>query len=295
MLILAVLFAACGRASYESDSATGSTDGDDDDSSGSSGDDSSGSSGDGDGDDSSGSSGDGDGDGDDSSGSSGDGDGCGEGSGYRLELKGAPEFRNEVRLTHSQWEHSVRDIFQLSKVTGYSSEFERDAVFTHFSNNELLLIVRNSDDYRIAAQQVAELVVADDPVLAALGGLDQPSSFIQKVGRRAFRRDLSSEELAEFELVWARGATEIDSGDAARDGARLFIEELLQSRDFLYRVEWTEPGKRLSGYELATKLSLLLFDTTPNDELLDAAASGVLDSDEGFSNVVADMLVQDAA
>jgi hypothetical protein len=110
-----------------------------------------------------------------------------------------------------------------------------------------------------------------------LGRLGSDSTgVIRSVGRRAFRRPLSSTEEAAFETLWSSGAGFYESGDGFADGARVFLEALLQSPHFLYRVELAPDGQRLSGYELASKLSFLLRNTGPDDALLDAADDGQL-------------------
>jgi hypothetical protein len=73
------------------------------------------------------------------------------------------------------------------------------------------------------------------------------------------------------------------------------LEALLQSPHFLYRLETGEPGQRLARYELAAKLSLLLLNTTPDDDLLDLAEGGVLDTDAQLSAVAEQMLESEAA
>jgi len=76
---------------------------------------------------------------------------------------------------------------------------------------------------------------------------------------------------------------------------QIVIEAMLQSPYFLYRVELSPAGTRLSGYELASRLSLLLRNTTPDDALLDAAAGGQLDSEQGLVAVATQMLSNTAA
>src|SRR5690606_30095196 len=70
------------------------------------------------------------------------------------------------------------------------------------------------------------------------------------------------------------------------DAMRLLVTAFLQTPDFLYRLEKGEPGddgpvRRLTGEEIASRLSLFLWKTGPDDELLDAAAAGELDTPEG--------------
>jgi hypothetical protein len=65
---------------------------------------------------------------------------------------------------------------------------------------------------------------------------------------------------------------------------------MLQSPLFLYRLELTANGTRLSSYELAQKLSFLLRNTTPDDALLGSAQAGQLDSNEGLLTLGRQML-----
>lgn len=214
-----------------------------------------------------------------------------------LKIDGAPKYFRVVRLTHAQWENSVRDVLLLPAPTGQSSTFLPDPPDGKFSNNERALYVNDtlSGDYLRSAEAVAGNVAGDAAQLGRLSAPGDSAGFIASVGRRAFRRALSPEEQSSFEALWAQGATFYASGDAFADGARVFLEALLQSPNFLYRVELTPPGTRLSGTELATKISFLLRNTTPDDALLDAAESGQFDSDEGVRTFATSFLDQDGA
>ncbi len=209
-----------------------------------------------------------------------------------LKLKGRPEYYRVVRLTHPQWENSVRDVLQLDAATGLSTSFISDPPDGKFSNNERALYVTDTlrVDYQRSAETVAESVATDPAKLAKLGPAGDSAAVIAATGKRAFRRDLSEKEQAAFEALWASGATFYASGNAFADGARVFVEALLQSPHFIYRVELSPDGQRLSGAELATKVSFLLRNTTPSDDLLNAAASGALDTDEGLESLVLQML-----
>ncbi|MEO8185087.1 MAG: DUF1592 domain-containing protein, partial [Deltaproteobacteria bacterium] len=81
-----------------------------------------------------------------------------------------------------------------------------------------------------------------------------------------------------------------ESGDGRADGAQLVLEAMLQSPHFLYRTELGDDGAPLSGFEIAAKLSFLLRNTTPNDDLLDAAASGALDLPAGVVEMTRQLL-----
>src|SRR5690606_30314444 len=143
-------------------------------------------------------------------------------------------------------------------------------------------------DYQRAAEAVAADVAANATLLATFGA--DPATVIQTVGHRAFRRALTPDEQARYETLWARGPEFYSSGGGFELGARVFLEAILQSPHFLYQVQLSEAGARLAGNELATKLSFLLRDTTPSESLLSTAESGGLDTDEGLSAVVNQMI-----
>jgi hypothetical protein len=73
------------------------------------------------------------------------------------------------------------------------------------------------------------------------------------------------------------------------------ITAMLQSPYFLYRTELGDDGTPLNGYEMASKLSFWLRDTTPTDAMLDAAASGAFDTADGAAEQAQQMLAEPAA
>lgn len=109
--------------------------------------------------------------------------------------------------------------------------------------------------------------------------------FLSRFGRRAWRRPLTETELAAWVAVGRHAATAYD--DFYR-GAEFAVAGLLQSPSFIYMVETgqTDPEhpdrRKLTGYELATRLSFFLTGTTPSEELLAAAERGELDTREGI-------------
>lgn len=207
-----------------------------------------------------------------------------------LQLKGSPKYYRVVRLTHEQWENAVKDVLGLSSTTGESSGFIPDPPNGKFSNNERALYVTDNLrlDYQRAAEATAEMVANDGALLGGWGS--DPAAAIQNFGKRAFRRALTSEEMSRYEALWAQGPGYFQSGNDFADGARIFLEALLQSPNFVYRQELSEDGERLSGTELATKLSFLFHNTTPSAELLARAEAGDLDTNEGLRSIASQML-----
>jgi hypothetical protein len=105
---------------------------------------------------------------------------------------------------------------------------------------------------------------------------------IESLTSRAFRRAASAAEVDELLALYKAYAT---SGFAS--GIATVIEAILQSPDFLYRLEWgvndaAHPDvKRPSGDEMATRLSYTLWGTAPDDALRMAAKRGELDTPAG--------------
>lgn len=144
--------------------------------------------------------------------------------------------------------------------------------------------------YEEAADLFTGIVFADVARRDALVGC-QPaapgdtcvSEFIARFGRRAYRRPLAADEQAR----WLMMATELANGDAWQ-GLRHAIAGMLQSSHFLYRVELGEPDPqdptrlRYTSHEMASRLSFLLWNSTPDDALLDAADAGDLLTDAGL-------------
>jgi len=215
-----------------------------------------------------------------------------------VRLQGSPSYHRFVRLTHDQWEASVRDLLKLSALPGLSPSFASDPPNGTFSNNERSLFVSSTlwSDYARAADALATKIAGDAQAVSRLtGGTTDSAAFIRNFGRRAFRRPLTTTEEQSYQKLFAQGPTLVGSGNAFNDGVRLVVEATLQSPKFLYRSELGSDGAALSGYEMASKLSFLVRNTTPDDALLDAAARGDLDSASGVIAKAKAMLDEPAA
>lgn len=214
-----------------------------------------------------------------------------------VDLDGTPVRSRMVRLTHAQWEHSVRDVLQLEGDPGVSISFTGDPPNGSFSNNERALTVTPNLrlDYQRAAEELSQRVARDPAALARIFPGTDAAEFIAVFGRHVFRRELGADEQARYRALFDAAPSVFESGDARADGAQLVIEAMLQSPHFLYRTELGDDGAALSGFEVAAKLSFLLRNTTPNDELLDAAASGMLDTPAGVAAMARELLDSPAA
>ncbi len=114
------------------------------------------------------------------------------------------------------------------------------------------------------------------------------SRIISHLGRRIFRRPLSEEELLTYKQL-AAAETKTSSFEI---GMALAIEAMYMSPNFLYRIEpdLNADARVLNPYELATRLALLIWSSSPDDELLDAAANGSLTKEDEITKQIQRML-----
>ncbi len=138
------------------------------------------------------------------------------------------------------------------------------------------------ETYETLALDVAARLFAQDP--AALTGCMQGADaacvhgWVLKIGRLAFRRPLTADEVARYEAVAATAARELKD---AWKGPELATAALLQSPSFLYRVE-LGTGGAFDPFALASRLSFTLVNAPPDDALLTAAEDGSLSSPDVF-------------
>lgn len=198
------------------------------------------------------------------------------------------------RLTGVQYRNAVRDLLGVEPdISGFLADTARgDSPFP--SNAGVGTQEFDIEIYWQTANAVAATATADLPTL--LGGCDAAEAtcidaFVERLGRRAFRRPLTDEQKAALVGVYEVGADE-----SPRVGVQLVISTVLQSPNFLYVAEFgseaDDGGFDLDGWEIATRLSLLLTNSIPDDELLGMAEQLV---DDEVLLAQADRLMQSDA
>jgi hypothetical protein len=195
------------------------------------------------------------------------------------------------RLTTAEYDATVMDIFG-DATRPASGQLPEDAL-TPFDNDFLTqdpsaVLVQAAETLAI---DVAQRLVADparrDDVVGCVPSAASDRTcmraFVERVGRRAYRRTLASAEIDDLvELGDAFATKESDF----YEGVDVIVRALLQAPQFLYRVELGAPVEnqaglfRLGAFELATRLSYLVVGSTPDDELLAVAESGEIASPE---------------
>ena len=109
------------------------------------------------------------------------------------------------------------------------------------------------------------------------------ANFITTLGRRAFRRPLTTVESARYVAGYEQM---LDNTNNVWTAASEITAAFLESPHFLYRDEVGAATNQnnvrvLNGYDMAARLSYFLWRTTPDDALLQAAEDGDLDTTQG--------------
>ncbi len=134
---------------------------------------------------------------------------------------------------------------------------------------------------RVGQTATAKLpgLIACDPV--AMGDVACAKGFIERFGRRAYRRPLDSAEVTDLVTYFTSVETTLKA--PFTDAIRLVLEAMLLSPRFLYHWETSNaPAKadngliRLSPSETASRLSYFLWATMPDDALFAAVDNGRL-------------------
>jgi hypothetical protein len=218
---------------------------------------------------------------------------------HPIDLGGSPQYYRAIRLTNAQWARAVQDVLKLDAPSGLEQNFQTAVTgTTDFSNNELLLDVnqRSWADFQSAAETLAAQVTATDAALAKVYAGTDAAGLISTIGRRAYRRPLTTAEQSTYVTMFNRGTSLQGSRSNFAKGASLVIRALLQSPNFLFRTELGATNAALNTYEIASKLSLWLRGTTPSDALLDAASGpGKLDTVDGVAALATTMLSEPTA
>lgn len=201
------------------------------------------------------------------------------------------------RLTQEQYRNSVDDLFGEGLVLPTLEPDQEIEGLIALGSGVTSISPYGVEQYEAAAYSIAEQVMTDRPEMALVCQPDDvddaacAESSIEELGRRVWRRPLSAEEsevLVDLILVASETLDDFDSG------YEFGIAALLQSHNFLYRSELGVDGA-YTDWEMASRLSYFLWNTTPDEELLLAADAGELRDDAGLSAQVDRMLADERA
>jgi hypothetical protein len=207
------------------------------------------------------------------------------------------------RLTPFEYDNTVRDL--LGDETSPGQALPGDETGNGFGNDADALSVSSllAEQYAKVAEGIAARATRTPEALARLAPCARAVTaateaacareLIARFAPRAYRRPLASGELDEL-LAFQRAAR-MQGPDFASSIAAV-IEAVLQSPDFLYRVEHGVPDprrpdrRRLAGHEVASRLSYLFWGTMPDAALMAAADQGALATEAGVREQAARLL-----
>jgi len=208
------------------------------------------------------------------------------------------------RLTRFEYANTVRDLLNVD--VSAAADLPADEVTNGYDNNATVLTVSSlhAEKYVLVSETLAKLAVERN-LSALTGGCDTAAKgesacaleFAKSFGRRAFRRPTTAEDERQLMAAYAAG----HDGGSHAEGIEVMIRAALQSSNFLYRLETTpslDPNSKwvaLNQFELATRLSYLVWGSGPDDALLDAAARGELGTRAQMAAKAREMLAQPKA
>jgi hypothetical protein len=202
------------------------------------------------------------------------------GGGATAVLDASPQSVPIRRLTNNEFAASVADLFP-----GFTLSLPpiiADSIvlgYTNLSSSQTASQVR-MEQYEAAAQAAASAVSADPTKLTGCNAeATCANTYLQDLAKRAYRRPLTA---AESTGLLALLNTEPTANSyPVRLG--MAIEGVLLSPNFLFRPEIgaapaTPPAAStpLTPYELATRLSYLMYGSIPDADLMASADSGAL-------------------
>ena len=219
----------------------------------------------------------------------------GFGGGEARAVKSAPVLH---RLTHSQYNHTVQDL--LGEESNPADQFPPEDFVNGFKGQYQTQDIGPllAEAYSAAAEKLARAAFRGGDThrlipckpISPIDAVCQ-AKFVRAFGLKAFRQPLSEDEARRYETLFSREAA------AQHDflkGAQIVVEAMLQSPQFLFRVEnGANPAWR--PYEAASKLSYFLWDSMPDAELFRSAANGELNTPAGFEHVARRMLADPRA
>jgi hypothetical protein len=185
-------------------------------------------------------------------------------------------------LTRFEYNNILRDMLgdTSEPARAFPPENEVEGYRTNANANHANPLLVQS--YLTAAESIAASAVQSRlQTVAPCGEGADPlacgRNFISGFAGRAFRRPLTDAEVQPLTRVF-----ELGNGESYAKGVELVIQAVLQSPQFLYRVDslrapTPETGAiALGGYEMASRLAFTLWGSVPDQELLAAAEGGHL-------------------
>ncbi len=207
------------------------------------------------------------------------------------------------RLTRVEYDNTLVDLIG-STPNADGTRYPLASSSTPFDNDYTAQVASQKliEDAEALANVAAAKVAATPSLWGCTPTSDADEScmrrFITDFGRRAFRRSLETTEIDSLVGLYRFART---NSKPFSEGVRLVVSALLQDPRFLYRLELGTPVAgspglfRLNPVELASRLSYLLWASTPPLWLLAQAEEGLLNTPEQLREAATKLLTDERA
>ncbi len=197
-----------------------------------------------------------------------------------------------LRLTVPQYENAIRDLVGVDiAVAGFSDSSSG----TFAANGTSDTIARGHVKSYLDAAEAAARAMDLSAYGVGCGDRSCVEAFVRSTGRRAYRQPLSDASVATLMGVYDDG---IADGWTHDEAARGVVMALLMSPRLVYR--WNETmadadaePTLLDPHGLASRMAFFLWNSVPDDALLDAAAAGDLADPAGIEAQARRMIQSD--
>ncbi|MDX2020849.1 MAG: DUF1592 domain-containing protein [Deltaproteobacteria bacterium] len=192
-----------------------------------------------------------------------------------------------TRLTNVEYNNTLADLFGPANVQkqGLPAEVIADG----FNNDA---VAQSPSTVLIENLEAAPITITDATIDKAVGcqaasAVEESAcldKFFSSFAKRLYRRPLTATEISRYKTF----VSTLRKTDDFASSVRTLVRGMMQSPQFLYRAETGESASdknpiKLTGYEVASRLSYLLWDTMPDADLFAAAEAGELDNADGIA------------
>ena len=194
------------------------------------------------------------------------------------------------RITKAEYHYAIADLF--GPKAALQVDLVADEIVAGYATNTVAAISKSvAADYASAAEKIAPLAL---PQVQKDSGCASDKaclrSYLPTLARKVFRRPLEKADMARYQAFFDVQANKWSANEAMT----LVLEAMIASPSFIYVSEASTPHskqlEKLDGYSVASRLSFFLWQSTPDQDLLNAAEKGGLDELEGIDKQARRML-----
>ena len=198
------------------------------------------------------------------------------------------------RLTESQYRSVIADVFGPDiKIVGRFEPDLRIDGLQAVGTSAVSVTAAGLEQYENLARNIS-VQVTDEQHRAKLVGCAPSSTdqngatcarqFFQRIGLQLYRRPLAEAEVTALAKATTDATAKL--GDF-HGGLAATLSGMLTSPEFLFRIDRPASSRRsIDAWSKASRLSFLLWNSMPDQTLLDEARSGALDTQAGLTKAV---------